>query len=106
MGNQRSLPCAVFAENEEYAHLHTPERRLHLEILLRAIEDAIFPCHRKHRVSALNWFKQVVEDPPVSFCEVCESLELGAAAIDIILKEVLDDGKRQTKRKSWRTRTC
>lgn len=106
MGNQRRLPSAIFAENQEYAHLQTPERRLHLELLLRALEDAIFPCHRQHRVSAVNWFKQVVEDPYISFSEVCASLELGAHVVQVILKEVAESDKRQTKRKCWRTRTC
>ena len=104
MSNQRLIPVAFFLHGEGGDFTDTPEKRLLLEVLLRAIEDALFPCNRQHRVSAINWFKQVAHEPPLSFEQVCSALELSSSITSKILVEVLAHDKPKTKRKSWRTR--
>lgn len=106
MPDPRVLPYADFPQDSEYAHLDTPERKLNLEILLRVIEDATLLCNKKYRASAVNWFTGVTKDPPVSFTDVCHSLELSQKVIQSILKSTVQYGKCETKGKSWRTRVC
>lgn len=104
MTDPRVLPYATFAQDQEFAHLDTPERRLSLEILLRAIEDATLACNKKYKASAVNWFTGVTKNPPVTFAEVCASLELSQRTIKVILTRVTYRGERKTEGKSWRTR--
>lgn len=106
MADHKPLPYAIFSQDEEFNHLRTPEVRLNFEILLRAIEDATLLCNRKYRASAVNWFNGVTKNPPVTFAQVCASLELSDRTIKIILARVTYSGKLETKGKSWRTRVC
>lgn len=104
MADQGKLPYAVFGQDQEFSFLDTPERRLHLEILLRALEDATLLCNKRHKATAVNWFTGVSKNPAVSFPDVCHALELSQRTVQVILKRVLQRGELQTKGKSWRTR--
>lgn len=105
MADLKKLPHAVFFPNDFFNHLETPERKLIFEVLLRALKDALFPYNKANRVSAVNWFKGIIDNPRFSFVQVCEALELQEGCIKAILNEVLDEDKCKTKRKQWRTRS-
>jgi len=98
-----SLPTSFLVDEDEFIHQDTPEKKLYFEILLRAYEDATFPCHTLYKVSAVNWFLGKVIDPHVSFTETCAVLNFSPRIINVLIQEVLY-GEHLSKGKTCRTR--
>lgn len=99
------------AEAATISHRLTPEKRLLVSVLKRAINDYVghyhtdMRCESELMVDAQEWIKEDIEEhkAPFTFGWICEALDLDAKTIvrniDILdqeLQTINDKGKRLT----------
>lgn len=75
MPEETKLLRALFIDTGDLPDL-SPEQQLCYHIVHRALEDILIPHNRKYKKSAVKWVRGDVIDPPITFMQCVQALQL------------------------------